>query len=176
MNDPLSILRADHREAKGLLEKLADTDEGAMRERLVAELEAALTLHMSIEEQLLYPLVAEHVGEDDEHEAEVEHGLARDGLAKLVAMVAEPGFGAAVEMLKAGIGHHVKEEESELLPELKAAVGREQWLALGDAIAQAKADAGAPLTRAAARTTKPSAGTRRSKSSAKRSAPARSAR
>jgi hypothetical protein len=47
-------------------------------------------------------------------------------------------------MLLGGIEHHVKEEETELLPELKDALPREDWLALGDKIAQAKADAGKP--------------------------------
>jgi hemerythrin-like domain-containing protein len=145
MNDPMTILKADHREAKRMMTALGETDEGAERDRLAAELDEALSLHMSIEEMLVYPLVAEHVGAEDEEEAEIEHGLAREGLAKVMAMREVPGFGAAVEMLKGGITHHVEEEESELLPSLKDAVSREQWLELGDAIAKAKADAGAPL-------------------------------
>jgi hypothetical protein len=35
--------------------------------------------------------------------AEVEHGLARDGLAKMMSMLDAPGFGSVVEMVKAGI-------------------------------------------------------------------------
>jgi hemerythrin-like domain-containing protein len=124
---------------------LGETDEGSERDTLAAELDEALSLHMSIEEELVYPLVAKHVGAEDEEEAEIEHGLAREGLAKVMAMRDVPGFGAAVEMLKGGISHHVEEEESELLPSLKDAVSRDEWLALGDAIAKAKADAGAPL-------------------------------
>jgi hypothetical protein len=48
-------------------------------------------------------------------------------------------------MVKGGIEHHVEEEESELLPELKEALERSEWLALGDAIAEGKAAAGMPL-------------------------------
>ena len=62
-----------------------------------------------------------------------------------MSMVDEPGFGAALAMLNAGITHHVEEEEAELLPSLKSTISREEWLLLGDAIAKAKADAGAPL-------------------------------
>lgn len=145
MNDPMTILKADHREAKRLMTTLGETDEGSERDTLTAELDEALSLHMSIEEELVYPLVAKHVGAEDEEEAEIEHGLAREGLAKVMSMRDVPGFGAAVEMLKGGITHHVEEEESELLPSLKDALSRDQWLALGDAIAKAKADAGAPL-------------------------------
>jgi hemerythrin-like domain-containing protein len=99
---------------------------------------------MEIEENILYPIVAKEVGAEDEEEAEIEHSLAREGLAKLAERVAKPGFGAAVEMLKAGIAHHVEEEETELLPELKSALSREEWLTLGDKIFDAKTVAGAP--------------------------------
>lgn len=145
MNDPMTILKADHREVKKLLTALGDSEEGPEREKMAAEVEAALTLHMQIEENVLYPAVAEYVGEDDEEEAEIEHGLAREGLTKMMSMVEVPGFGAAAEMLLGGIEHHVEEEETEILPELKDAMPRADWLAMGDAIAQAKADAGQPI-------------------------------
>jgi hemerythrin-like domain-containing protein len=144
VNDPMTILKADHREAKKLMTELADSDRGRQREQLAARLDAALTLHMDIEEQLVYPVVAEHVGDEDETEAEIEHGLARTGLATMVAMVAQPGFGAAVEMLKGGIMHHVEEEETEILPQLKQRLSRAEWLRLGDAMAAAKTAAGVP--------------------------------
>jgi hemerythrin-like domain-containing protein len=100
---------------------------------------------MQIEENLLYPAVAEYVGREDEEEAQIEHRLAREGLSTMVGMVQAPGFGAAAQMLLGGIEHHVEEEESEILPALKEALPREDWLALGDSIAQAKADAGQPV-------------------------------
>jgi hemerythrin-like domain-containing protein len=145
MNDPMTILKADHREVKKLLTALGDSEEGPEREKMAAEVETALTLHMQIEENIIYPAVAEYVGQDDEEEAEIEHGLAREGLTKMVSMVEVPGFGAAAEMLLGGIEHHVEEEESEILPELKDKMSRADWLAMGDAIAKAKADAGQPL-------------------------------
>jgi len=154
MNDPMTILKADHREAKKLLNQLSDSEEGPEREEMAGQLATALTLHMDLEEQLVYPLVREHIGEEDEEEAEVEHRLARDGLSQMLSLTQVPGFGAAVEMLLGGIEHHVKEEESELLPELKQAMERTEWLALGDSIAQAKADAGMPV--------KPASSSRRS--------------
>ena len=120
MNDPMTILKADHREVKKLLTALGDSEEGPKRETMAAEIEAALTLHMQIEEDIVYPAVAEYVGEDDEEEAEIEHGLAREGLAKMMSMVEVPGFGAAAQMLLGGIEHHVEEEETEILPELKS--------------------------------------------------------
>jgi hemerythrin superfamily protein len=145
MNDPMRILKADHREVEGLLKKLADSDEGPERRGLADELMMKLSAHMETEEAIVYPSVKTNVGADDEEEAEVEHALVREGLDKMVSMADAAGFGAVVEMLKGGISHHVEEEETQILPELKEAISREEWLALGDAIAQAKQEAGLPV-------------------------------
>src|SRR5258706_5441119 len=145
MNDPMTILKADHREAKKLLTALAESDEGVERQQMAAQLEATLSLHMQIEEGIVYPAVAEFVAPEDEEEAQIEHDLARDGLATMMSMVDKPGFRAAVEMLKGGIEHHVEEEETEILPALNEALPRGEWLAIGDVIAGAKADAGEPV-------------------------------
>jgi len=145
MNDPITILKADHREVKRMLTALAESAEGREREQMCQQVNTALTLHMDIEERIIYPVVAREIGAEDEEEASIEHGLARNGLATMVNMVDKPGFGAAAEMLKGGITHHVEEEEHELLPELKEKLSRADWLALGDAVAAAKAEAGAPM-------------------------------
>jgi hemerythrin-like domain-containing protein len=145
MNDPMRILKADHREVEKLLTRLAETEEGEERESLAAEVGTKLRAHMEMEEQFLYPLVAEQVGPDDEEEASIEHGLAREGLEKAMGMLEAPGFGAVVEMLKGGITHHVEEEETEILPALKESLSRDEWTALGDQFAQAKQAAGLPL-------------------------------
>jgi iron-sulfur cluster repair protein YtfE (RIC family) len=159
----MRILKADHRAVEQLLTKLAETDEGPERQELLDEVRMKLLAHMELEESLLYPVLAQRVGEEDEEEATVEHNLAREGVDKMVAMVDQPGFGAAVEMVKAGVLHHVKEEESELLPQLKDDMTREEWVALGDAIVEAKEAAGLPVPeptrrKSAKRTTKSGTG------------------
>jgi iron-sulfur cluster repair protein YtfE (RIC family) len=138
VSDPIAMLKQDHREASALLKALADSKPSAARRRTTSKLVAALTLHMAIEEQLVYPLIAERVGQAEEQEAETEHGLAREGLSKMTELVDEPGFGAAVAMVTAGIKHHVKEEETELFPELKAKLDRAELAELGDGVAAMK--------------------------------------
>ena len=145
MTDPLRILRADHREAEQLLTRLSDSEEGAERESMIQELSEKLSLHMQLEEQMLYPLIAQCVGAEDEEEANIEHGLAREGLEKMTSMSTVPGFGAAVEMLKGGILHHVEEEEKEILPALRDAMDRDEWRALGEQLVAAKEAAGQPV-------------------------------
>jgi len=163
MNDPMRILKADHREVEKLLDQLADSEEGDDRAAMLEELVTKLSAHMEMEEAIVYPPISTEVGAEDGEEAEVEHGLAREGLTKLQSMAEAPGFGAAVEMLKGGISHHVEEEEGQLLPELKDALSREDWLAIGDAIVQAKEAAGLPVPQAPKRRS-----TKRSKSASKK--------
>ena len=83
-------------------------------------------------------MVDEYVGHEAEKEAETEHGLAREGLTAVEDLVDEPGFGAAVAMLTAGIKHHVKEEETEVFPALKAELDRDELAELGDSVTAAK--------------------------------------
>jgi hemerythrin-like domain-containing protein len=138
MPDPIVLLKKDHREAEAMLKSLAASSPGARRKSTLDKLDSALRLHMTIEEREIYPLVAKLVGEEDAKEADIEHGLARDGLDKLQQLVDEPGFGAAVAMLAAGIKHHVKEEEHEMFPDLKKKFDRPDLLALGDEVQAAK--------------------------------------
>jgi iron-sulfur cluster repair protein YtfE (RIC family) len=119
----LEHLEHEHREVERMLTELQASEEGDEREQLILDLEEALRLHMAVEEQYLYPIVAEVMDAEHVTEAQVEHDLARDGIAKLKALSAEPGFGAAVEMLQAGIAHHVQEEEDEVFAELREQAG-----------------------------------------------------
>jgi iron-sulfur cluster repair protein YtfE (RIC family) len=132
------MLKQDHKEAKQLLRELADSRPGARREAKVTKLSNALLLHMDIEEKIIYPVVAERVGSEAAKEANTEHDLARDAIAAMQRLVAQPGFGAAVAILTAGINHHVKEEEQEVFPKLKKKLDRDQLMELGDEVVAAK--------------------------------------
>jgi iron-sulfur cluster repair protein YtfE (RIC family) len=121
--DVLEHLTEEHRKAEALIETLAQSSEGAQREQTLAELAEALSTHMAVEERFVYPIVKDAVGADEEEGAENEHVLTRDGLQQLQDLVAAPGFGAAVEMLKAGLAHHVEEEEQDIFPKLRSEAG-----------------------------------------------------
>ncbi len=138
MNDPVAILKRDHREVAQMLKTLDASKPGARRRQTVDKLTQALELHMEIEERDIYPVVQRVVGKEEAEEAGIEHRLAREGLSEVRRLVDEPGFGAAVAMLTAGIRHHVKEEETEVFPELKKKIDREELSELGDRVAAAK--------------------------------------
>lgn len=138
MNDPIAILKQDHREVAAMLKTLAAGRPGARRQATVDKLVGALGLHMQIEEDDIYPLVAKLVDREDAEEGGIEHQLMRDGISRVEQLVAAPGFGAAVAMLTAGIKHHVREEEHDMFPALKRKLDRESLRALGDEVAAAK--------------------------------------
>jgi iron-sulfur cluster repair protein YtfE (RIC family) len=117
--DVLTHLEQEHRKVEAMLKTLSDSEPGAERERTLAELEESLATHMAVEERFIYPLVKKDLEAEMADEADTEHRLARTGLAKMRELVDRPGFGAAVEMVKGGIGHHVKEEETEMFPALR---------------------------------------------------------
>jgi iron-sulfur cluster repair protein YtfE (RIC family) len=127
----LDQLESEHREVEQMLEKLAHSEPGDERHETLQLLTESLTTHLAVEERFVYPITQEAVGAEEEAEAETEHDLARQGLDKLHELVDKPGFAAAVDMAKAGIKHHVEEEEHEVFPKLREQAG-DRVDALGD--------------------------------------------
>lgn len=117
--DLLEHLTKEHREVEAMIATLEKTDPGAERNKLIDELTKALHVHMEVEEQFLYPITAEVLGKEEATEGNVEHDLAREGIKKLHELRDKPGFAAALDMVKAGIGHHVEDEEDEMFPQLR---------------------------------------------------------
>lgn len=129
--DVLQHLIEEHRKVEGMLKQLEQSKPGPQREQLVGELVESLSTHMAVEEKFVYPITESVVGAEEAEGAENEHGLTRDGLTALRKLVDKPGFAAAVEMVTAGIKHHVEEEESDLFPQLRRKAAR-QIAELGD--------------------------------------------
>jgi iron-sulfur cluster repair protein YtfE (RIC family) len=117
--DLLDHLTKEHRDVEQMIATLEESDPGAERNRLIDELTKSLHQHMEVEEQFLYPITAEVLGEEEATEGNVEHDLAREGIKKLHELRDKPGFAAALDMVKAGIEHHVQDEEQEMFPELR---------------------------------------------------------
>ena len=139
--DVLAMLEADHRHVERLLDRLADSEAGPEREELVVSLSKSLSAHMAFEEKSIYPLLLDLDAEMTE-EAEIEHGLARNGLDRMSQLTDVPGFGAALDMVKAGIAHHVEDEEEEAFPLLRDRCDEELRQQLGEQLEQAKRELG----------------------------------
>jgi hemerythrin superfamily protein len=140
--DAVQLLTADHKEAKALFkayQKLVDQDKGAdEKEALARQICLMLTAHAMTEEEVFYPAARDAIKEDDLlDEAEVEHASAKDLIAQIEAATpAEPLYDAYVKVLGEYVEHHVREEEKEIFPRLKAA--KVDLVALGERIAARK--------------------------------------
>src|SRR4030095_14954076 len=113
----------DHAEVKHLFdqfEKLGEDASPEEKEAIVREVCAMLRVHATVEEEIFYPAAREAPdAEDLLNEAEVEHGTAKDLIAKLDAMESDDEmFDANFTVLSEYIKHHVKEEEGELFPKI----------------------------------------------------------
>jgi hemerythrin superfamily protein len=120
--DAIALLKQDHRTVSALFEEFekADDEEQSSIAQRVCQL---LTVHATIEEELLYPAAKEAFDDEDDdmvNEAEVEHASCKELIAKIEGMTSDDEhFTATVKVLSEYIKHHVKEEENQLFPQLK---------------------------------------------------------
>jgi hemerythrin superfamily protein len=170
--DVVGILESDHRKVEQLFKDIKAAS-GRRRSSLVEQLGRELSLHMSIEEALVYPRVSRFDSQMGA-EAKAEHALARKVLRELQRLTPDrAGFDGALGMVEAGIEHHVREEEGELFPKLRRELGDEQMDELTEAVRSAKERGRAPRRAAATTRKRSSSSTRTRASSSSRATSAR---
>ncbi|MEO8297569.1 MAG: hemerythrin domain-containing protein [Burkholderiales bacterium] len=124
-NKVVTLLKEDHRRVRRAardFSRLSVEDQPELCRAIVEPLLAALTVHSALEEELLYP-AARTVLDDPAliDAAEIEHGSARALIDQLRGM--QPGddkYAARFTVLCEYVLHHIKVEESELFPKLRA--------------------------------------------------------
>ena len=123
--DAIALLKEDHRTVERLFEQFEEADDAELS-AIATRICQLLTVHAQIEEEILYPAAKQALEDESEedvdlvNEAAIEHGTAKDLIAKIEAMTPEhETFKATVTVLSEYIKHHVKEEETELFPILK---------------------------------------------------------
>ena len=123
--DALKLLMEDHKEVKSLFQaydKLVKAEADAAKKQAIAQqICTALTVHATVEEELLYPAAYDVLAEGDlVDEATVEHATAKDLIAQIEGMQpSDDLYDAKVKVLNEYIDHHVKEEEKEMFPKLR---------------------------------------------------------
>jgi hemerythrin-like domain-containing protein len=156
--DAISLLTQDHRKVKRLLAALDATTERATnrRETLLKKIENEITVHSKIEEEIFYPAYKDAVRKSDEHiyyEALEEHHLVDVVIPEMKAESAESEeFGAKAKVLRDLVEHHAEEEESEMFPKARKAIGKEELLEIGKQIQIRKEQLQSGLLTRAART------------------------
>lgn len=120
--DAIELLIDDHEKVKKMFtdfEAATDAEEkGAIAQLICQE----LIVHTAIEEQVFYPAVRAAIDDDDlVDEAIVEHDSAKELIGQLQSMTPDDEqYDAKVKVLKEYIEHHVKEEEEEMFPQVRA--------------------------------------------------------
>lgn len=138
----LDQLKEDHKRVKKAYREFTklDLDQDPGRcEALVRQVLAELSVHAALEEELLYPAARDAIAEPDLiDEAEVEHESAHALMGQLKSMDAQDEkFAARFTVLCKYVMHHVKEEESELFPQLENA--RIDWESLAREMSERRA-------------------------------------
>ena len=137
-DDPLAtrLLKEEHH----IFRSLFDEAEKAAPKRLAEiarELCMRLSVHMAIEEEILYPALKPILGDDEVNEGIVEHQSGKRIIAELEQLDGtETLFAAKVHVLGEETVHHIDEEDEDLFEDAKAAheAGRIDLDALGDKI------------------------------------------
>jgi hemerythrin superfamily protein len=147
--DAITLLKNDHRAVAKLFRAYkAEKRVGrASRSKIIDRVIAELSVHAAIEEQVFYPAVREEVPklEDDVLESLEEHHVLKWTLEELSAIGPDDErYDAKVTVMMEQVRHHVKEEESDWFPKVRAALSRARLAELGAELQKAKR--GAPRT------------------------------
>jgi len=122
-DDPqaITLLKLEHH----IFRELFDEAEEAEIKRLTAiarELCMRLTVHMAIEEELLYPALKPIIGADEVNEGIVEHQSGKRIIAELEQLDGtEELFASKVHVLGEETVHHIDEEDEDLFEDAKKA-------------------------------------------------------
>jgi hemerythrin superfamily protein len=122
-------LKAEHKMARTLFEKLAETgdDEQPQRATLVLQLQHAIGKHTVEEEFVIYCVLRDN-GEAAEADAlHADHGQLKQGLwdLEMIGKKQQPGFLDKLAEVRAAFETHVREEEDEIFPALREKLDKE---------------------------------------------------
>jgi hemerythrin superfamily protein len=170
-----ALLKRDHDKVKALFaqaEALGDGAHGA-RQKLFKQIDAELTLHTQVEEEIFYPAFKAKTKRSSDERDEVleayeEHASAKELIAKLESTdPRDETYKAKLQVLGEMIRHHIREEETVLFPQAHSLLRRDELERLGARIEEAKAWAGGRASSTRAKAPSGKAGGAKSSESAK---------
>ena len=119
-NHAIAILKKDHDTIKGLLDDFEKARTSADKEKIIAKAIMEQQIHSILEEEIFYSAVRVHIGSQIMNEADDEHQAVRVLIAELLRTGNHNGQREAkFTVVAERIRHHIKEEETEMLPKAK---------------------------------------------------------
>ncbi len=124
MANAIKMLQDDHNSVQMLCRQIPSLPGGDhdSEEKAALQLISMLETHTTLEEELVYPILADSHPELIKH-AEEEHDEAASILAEIKKEPTGMGMREAVKLLEEAVGKHVAEEEETLFPALTEALG-----------------------------------------------------
>lgn len=122
-DDPaaITLLKREHHRFRELFDAAREA-EGAALVDVARELCMRLAVHMTIEEELLYPAVKPAIGADEVDEGIVEHDAGKKLIVEIENLDGtEELYEAKVHVLGEQTIHHIDEEDEEMFEDAKAA-------------------------------------------------------
>jgi hemerythrin superfamily protein len=141
--DAIVLLKADHKEVTRLFREFDQAGDRAhaTKGKIVDRILELLTVHTYIENEVMYPRVRELLPdlEDDILESYEEHHVADVLCMELAVMSPEHDhFDAKTTVLIENVRHHIREEEDEWFPKVRAGLTRTQLQELGADLIEAR--------------------------------------
>lgn len=133
----LDLLRQDHQEVKRLFDEFPNAD-GRARQDIAEQVLKALETHTKIEEEHVYPAIAEAIEDQDKiDEANEEHHVVTLLIKELKKMKASAeGYKAKFMVMSELVKHHIQEEEGELFPQAEET--EIEWEEIGQKVMKIK--------------------------------------
>jgi len=142
--DPYAIrlLKEEHHRFRTLFDAAKQAD-GAKRVSIARELCMRLAVHMTIEEEILYPALKPIIGADEIDEGIVEHDMGKKMMVEIENLDGtEPLYEAKIHVLGEETVHHIDEEDEEMFEDAAKAhrVGEIDLDAIGEKMRARQAD------------------------------------
>lgn len=141
MKDAFKLLTKDHRKVSSLFRTfkgLGSTDFES-KKSIISDVTKELSMHASIEEQILYPQVRKVLGDQLADHSLDEHLDVKKLLYQLENMAPQDNqYDSIVEKLESSVEEHVREEENEIFAKLRAEMGESEIEEMFDKLESAK--------------------------------------
>jgi len=142
--DALRLLKADHDKVKDLLSELDDTTERAVKTRpeLFEKVKRELTIHETLEEEIVYPAFAAQAKlKDIVLEGYEEHHVVDLVMREIDGVSPEDEkWGAKLSVMKENVEHHIEEEEGTMFKQARQLFDQSELEALGRRLEARKAE------------------------------------
>ncbi len=130
MANAIELIKSDHKKVEQLYQRYQGTNGQAQpKQAIIQEVCHELTIHAQLEEEIFYPAVERQLGKEGASlvkEALKEHSEMKRAISQLQAKeFASPECDQVFREMMKGVQHHVKEEETEMLPKAQQQLGAE---------------------------------------------------